>query len=194
MRPFARILSFIVALIGLAMIVCVAFRLDERYLSMQIVQFFPLSGALIGGLLCLFAGLAPKPRAGDPEHEEGDPEPLRPSERLGWTLIGLALLLWGAAAAWQLLLAPAARPGSPSPADIGYAALPALLLLGLLALPTSGSRRERAYTALDTFIALTAILGLAWSLSPPGALLHQPLSSDQRTWLSLFYPSADLVL
>jgi two-component system, cell cycle response regulator len=115
-------------------------------------------------------------------------------ERLGWTLIGCALLAWTAGEAyfthffWDL-----ASPPVPSPADAGYVAFPVLALGGIVALACARVRGANRMMAADAATAALAVGAL--SASTVFEAVVKVVGGDRMALATnLAYPVGDLLL
>ncbi len=153
--------------------------------ALRVGQFSPLTGAFIGGTLALFSTLTPMRR-------KEQTEPWIGNEHLGWTLIGLGILMWGFGETfWRYYIAIGQTP-FPSTADIGYSGFPLLVFIGLLLQPAeTGSKRF--LLLMDSLIAMGSILAIAWFLLL-GSLAQGPGEAGLAKFLGLYYPITDTAL
>ncbi len=171
--------------IGVLMILNLGFHLGGDAL-LPIGRFFPLLGALIGGILALICVNTPF-RRGE------NAEPWFGRERLGWTLIGCGFIGWSIGESfWRYYVAHGQSP-FPSLADLGYSSCEPLILLGLFLQPFSKQGNKRLFLLLDSLIAMGALLAIAWFLLL-GSLAQTPAESGLAKFLGLYYPSSDVVL
>ncbi len=149
-------------------------------------DFSPLVGAFIGGLLILIC-------VNIPISLEEDIEPWLKREQIAWNLIGLGCLAWAIGECfWRYFLAQGQNT-FPSLADVGYSSLPPLCFVGLLLQPFSRNNRRRLFLALDSLIAMGALLSIAWFLLL-GSLAEQANETSLAKFLGLYYPIADVAL
>jgi diguanylate cyclase (GGDEF)-like protein/putative nucleotidyltransferase with HDIG domain len=116
-------------------------------------------------------------------------------ERLGWSLIGGALLAWTAGEAYfTLVLWDLASPPVPSPADVGYLLFPVLALAGFVALACARVRGADRLMAVDAAIAALAAGAVSAALVF-GAVADVVGGGDQLAIATnLAYPVGDLLL
>ncbi len=116
-------------------------------------------------------------------------------ERLGWSLIGGALLAWTAGEAYfTLVLWDLASPPVPSPADVGYLLFPVLALGGIVALACARVRGADRLVAADAATAALAAGAVSAALVF-GAVVGVVGGGDQLALATnLAYPVADLLL
>ena len=149
-------------------------------------KYSQLIGALLGGLLAIISVNIPI-RLGE------EAEPWLGRERLAWTLIGIGAILWGLGeCAYRYELANN-LPNFPALSDVGYAALPPLIFLGLLLQPSSDEERGRFMVLLDSLISMGAILSIAWFLLL-GSMAQAPGEANLAKFLGLYYPISDMAL
>lgn len=180
-----RTLIKAVGWLGLGMVAVVVFHLGGP-IALRVGQFSPLTGAFIGGLLVLASVLMPI-RRGE------NAEPWIGAEKLGWMFIGLGVILWGLGESfWRYYISIGQTP-FPSTADIGYAAFPLCIFLGLLLQPPAESGSKRLLVLMDSLISMGSILALAWYLLL-GSLAQAPGEANLAKFLGLYYPIADTAL
>lgn len=171
--------------IGLGMVVVVVFRLGGT-VALRVGQFAPVTGALIGGIMVLVSVLSPI-RLGE------NAEPWIGTEKLGWLLIGLGVVMWGLGdAQWRYYISMGETP-FPSTADIGYSAFPLFIFVGLLLQPPAESGSKRLLVLMDSLISMGSILAIAWYLLL-GSLAQAPGEANLAKFLGLYYPIADTAL
>ena len=150
-----------------------------------IFKFAPLTGALLGGGLTLISMFR--------NSRTGDYEPWYGNEQLAWVLIGCGQIMWALGEGfWRYFNAIGQTP-FPSLADGGYALFPLLCFVGLLILPSVGTRLQRTLVALDSLTAMGALLAISWYLLL-GALALAPIEGGLAKFLGLYYPTADACL
>lgn len=185
MQMIWRTIIKAVGWIGLGMVVVVVFHLGGT-VALRVGQFSPLTGAFIGGMMVLVSALAPI-RRGE------NAEPWIGTEKLGWMLIGLGILLWGLGETnWRYYVSIGQSP-FPSTADIGYSAFPIFIFTGLLLQPSAESGSKRLLVLLDSLISMGSILAIAWYLLL-GSLAQTPGEANLGKFLLLYYPIADTAL
>ena len=149
-------------------------------------EFTQLAGAIIGGTIAVVSVNVPRGNEAT--------EPLLARERLAWTLVGVGLLMWGFGESfWRYYILTNQSP-FPSYADIGYSALPPLVFVGLLILPTSGIGSRRLLMLLDSLISMGALLAIGWYLLLGNLALHSPVEDPLAKFLGLYYPTTDVAL
>ena len=149
-------------------------------------EFTQLAGAIIGGTIAVVSVNVPRGNEAT--------EPLLARERLAWTLVGMGLLLWGFGESfWRYYILTNQSP-FPSYADIGYSALPPLVFVGLLILPTSGVGSRRLLMLLDSLISMGALLAIGWYLLLGDLALHSTVEDPLAKFLGLYYPTTDVAL
>jgi diguanylate cyclase (GGDEF)-like protein len=118
-----------------------------------------------------------------------------PRERLGWGLIGLALVVYAGAEAYYLAaISGTGEVPSPSPADAGYLAFYAIAYAGLIALVRDQLGRFPSVRWLDGLIVGTAVAALAAALAL-GPIVDDSVSgSTAEVAVNLAYPIADVIL
>ena len=116
-------------------------------------------------------------------------------ERLGWMLIGGALLAWTAGEAYfTSVLWDLASPPVPSPADVGYLLFPVLALGGFVALACARVRGADRLMAADAATAALAAGAVSAALVF-GAVVGVVGGGDKLALATnLAYPVADLLL
>ena len=117
-------------------------------------------------------------------------------ERASWMFIGLGITAWGVGmVVWSYYeLGLGQETPFPSFADLGYLALPPLMFIGLLMLPTSGTLTgERLKTGLDAFIIMTSIATVGWFFVI-GPTYTQADATVAEKFIGLAYPVGDLIL
>ncbi len=150
-------------------------------------RFAQLFGALVGGAITLIS-------INIPRHSEETTEPLLSRERLAWTLVGCGLLAWGfGESIWRYYIITNQNP-FPSYADLGYAALPPFIFVGLLLLPSSGSGRRTIMLLLDSLISMGALLAIGWYLLFGDIALLSTTEDLLAKFLGLYYPTTDVAL
>jgi len=149
-------------------------------------QFSPLTGAFIGGVMVLISVLSPI-RRGE------NAEPWISSEKVGWLLIGLGVILWGLGETnWRYYISIGQTP-FPSTADIGYSLFPLCIFTGLLLQPSAESGSKRMLVLMDSLISMGSILAIAWYLLL-GSVAQAPGEANLGKFLLLYYPIADTAL
>jgi hypothetical protein len=149
-------------------------------------RFAQLTGAIIGGVLTLYA-------ARKRVREDEDVEPWLGREQLAWTLVGCGLLMWGVGESiWRYYLFTNQKP-FPSYADIGYSSLPPLVFIGMLLIPSSGVGRRKIMMVFDSLIAMGAMLAIGWYLLL-GSLALASSQDVLAKFLGLYYPTTDIAL
>lgn len=171
--------------LGLGMVVIVVFHLGGT-IALRVGQFSPLTGAFIGGILVLLSVFAPI-RRGE------SAEPWIGTEKLGWMLIGLGVILWGLGESFWRYYVSIGQAPFPSTADIGYSAFPLCIFGGLLLQPSAESGDKRFLVLMDSLISMGSILALAWYLLL-GSLAQAPGEANLAKFLGLYYPIADTAL
>jgi diguanylate cyclase (GGDEF)-like protein/putative nucleotidyltransferase with HDIG domain len=115
-------------------------------------------------------------------------------ERLGWALIGAALLAWTAGEAYfTLVLWDLASPPVPSPADVGYLLFPVLGLGGVIALACARVRGADGMMAADAATAALAAGAVSAALVF-GAVVDVVGGDRLSLATNLAYPVTDLLL
>jgi diguanylate cyclase (GGDEF)-like protein len=115
-------------------------------------------------------------------------------ERLGWSLIGGALLAWTAGEAYfTLVLWDLASPPVPSPADVGFLLFPVLGLSGIVALACARVRRADRMMAVDAATAALAAGAVSAALVF-GAVVGVVGGDRLALATNLAYPVTDLLL
>ena len=116
-------------------------------------------------------------------------------ERLGWTLIGLALLAYATAEIYYLAeISGAGEVPTPSPADIGYLLFYPIAYAGLIALAREQLGSFPAIRWLDGLIAGGAVAALAATLAL-GPIVDDSISgSTLAVATNLAYPIGDLIM
>jgi signal transduction histidine kinase len=170
--------------LGFVMIGIVGLHLGGESV-LKVGVYSQLLGAFIGGFLILLSA--------NTSWLSGEAATLWPKrERLGWTLIGCACLMWGIGEGfWRYSFALGQNP-FPSLADIGYASFPPLVLLGLL-LSFSRIGSQRLLVLLDSLIAMGSFLAISWYLLL-GSLAQASGETTLAKFLGLYYPTADVAL
>ena len=116
-------------------------------------------------------------------------------ERLGWLLVGGALLAWTAGEAYfTLVLWDLASPPVPSPADVGYLLFPILALAGFVALACARVRGANRLMAADAAIAALAAGAVSAALVFGAVAGAVGGGDDLAIATNLAYPVADLLL
>lgn len=178
-NPFVLIVS----------VICIAFLMALFvlfHLGGPTWKFAQLTGAIIGGILTLYAARARM-------REDEDVEPWLGREQLAWTLVGCGVLMWGVGESiWRYYLFTNQSP-FPSYADIGYSSLPPLVFVGMLLIPSSGVGRRKAMMLLDSLIAMGAMLAIGWYLLL-GSLALASGENALAKFLGLYYPTTDIAL
>ncbi len=181
MRSLSRPLLSLMALIALWIILAILF-----HLAGIVWEFSQLLGAAVGGILTLYAALAPM-------KEDEQVEPWLGRERLGWLLVGCGLLMWAfGESIWRYYILTNQSP-FPSYADIGYSSMPPLVFLGLLLQPSSDAGRGRVLTLFDSLIAMGSLLSIAWYLLL-GSLALGSNENLAAKILGIYYPTSDVAL
>jgi hypothetical protein len=167
------------------MVVVVVFHLGGP-VAKHVGQFSPLTGAFIGGVMVLISVLSPI-RRGE------NAEPWISSEKVGWLLIGLGVILWGLGETnWRYYISIGQTP-FPSTADIGYSLFPLCIFTGLLLQPSAESGSKRMLVLMDSLISMGSILAIAWYLLL-GSVAQAPGEANLGKFLLLYYPVADTAL
>lgn len=149
-------------------------------------EFSQLVGAMVGGVIALYAARLPI-------RDEEEVEPWLGREKIAWTLIGCGLIMWGLGeSVWRYYILTNQSP-FPSYADIGYSSLPPLVFIGLLLQPSSGIGRSRFLTLLDSLIAMSSLLVIGWFLLL-GSLALASNENVLAKFLGLYYPTSDIAL
>lgn len=170
---------------GVLMILILGFHLGGSAL-LPIGHFFPLLGALTGGMLTLVS-VSTRSRQGE------NVESWSGHEQLGWTIIGCGFIAWGIGESfWRYYVAQGQAP-FPSLADLGYSSCDPLVLLGLFLQPFSKQGGKRMFLFLDSLIAMGALLAIAWFLLL-GSLAQNQEVSGLGKFLGIYYPGSDVVL
>jgi hypothetical protein len=152
----------------------------------KIGDFSPLVGSFIGGILVLVC-------INIPESLGEEVEPWLKRERMAWNLIGLGCLGWAIGECfWRYYLSQGESP-FPSLADLGYSSFPPLCFAGLILQPFSRSNRRQIFLALDSLVAMGALLSIAWFLLL-GSLANAANETFLAKFLGLYYPVADIAL
>jgi len=185
MQSLSRTIVKGVVWIGAGMVIIVVLHLGGN-LALRVGQFSPLTGAFIGGALVLSSVLMPMRKG-------GNTEPWIGYEQVGWTLIGLGVVMWGIGETfWRYYISIGQTP-FPSPADIGYFSFPLLVFIGLLLQPSSESGGKRFLLLMDSLISMGSILAIAWYLLL-GSLAQTPGEANLAKFLGLYYPISDMAL
>src|SRR5258708_7682272 len=141
MHSIWRTIAKGVGWIGLGMVVVVVFHLGGT-VAKHVGQFAPVTGAFIGGTMVLTGVLSPI-RRGE------NAGPWISTEKLGWMLIGLGVIMWGLGDTnWRYYVSMGETP-FPSTADIGYSTFPLLIFAGLLLQPPAESGSKRLLVLMD---------------------------------------------
>lgn len=185
MQVVWRTLIKAVGWLGLGMVAIVVFHLGGT-IALRVGQFSPLTGAFIGGILVLISVFSPI-RRGE------SAEPWIGKEKLGWMLIGLGVILWGAGESFWRYYVSIGQAPFPSFADIGYSAFPLCIFVGLMLQPSAESGGNRLLMLMDSLISMGSILALAWYLLL-GSLAQAPGEANLAKFLGLYYPIADTAL
>ena len=181
MHSFSRPFLAGVAAIAVLLILAISFHLGGIAW-----EFSQLAGALVGGIIALFA-------ARTPIRDDEEVEPWLGREQLGWTLVGCGIIMWGLGEmVWRYYILTNQSP-FPSYADIGYASLPPLIFIGLMLQPSSDAGRGRLLTLLDSIMAMGALLSIAWYLLL-GSLAFQSTENLAAKILGIYYPTTDVAL
>lgn len=176
-RPFLGSVAAIAVLLTLAI---------SLHLGGIAWEFSQLTGALVGGIIALFAARIPM-------RDDEEVEPWLGREQLGWTLVGCGIIMWALGEmVWRYYILTNQSP-FPSYADIGYASLPPLIFIGLLLQPSSDAGRGRLLTLLDSIMAMGALLSIAWYLLL-GSLAFQSTENLAAKILGIYYPTTDVAL
>lgn len=173
-------LGFIIG-VGLLMVVILAFQIGGA-----IGDYVPLVGASIGGVFVLVC-------TNRPFSLEENVEPWLKRERLAWNLIGSGCLAWAIGECFWRYYQLQGQDPFPSLADLGYSCLPPLCFAGLLLQPLTKSKGKRLFLALDSLIAMGALLSIAWFLLL-GSLAEAADETALAKFLGLYYPIADIAL
>src|SRR6266567_2139660 len=186
MNSSTRIVVRSAVWLGIIVLIIVAFHIGDSNFVLHVGHFSPLTGAFIGGFLALISVSFPI-RRGE------SAEPWIGTERFGWTLIGLGVIMWGICdCIWRYYMSIGQSP-FPSLADIGYFSFPLLVFAGLLLQPPSGAGRKRLLILLDSLISMGSILAIAWYLLL-GSLAQAPGEANLAKFLGLYYPITDTAL
>ncbi len=186
MNSSTRIVVRSAVWLGIIVLIIVAFHIGDSNFVLHVGHFSPLTGAFIGGFLALISVSFPI-RRGE------SAEPWIGTERFGWTLIGLGVIMWGIGDCfWRYYVSMGQSP-FPSLADIGYFSFPLLVFAGLLLQPPSGGGRKRLLLLLDSLISMGSILAIAWYLLL-GSLAQAPGEANLAKFLGLYYPITDTAL
>lgn len=179
----SRIRNVLFGITGLAILLILFISFHLGGISWEFSQ---LVGAMVGGVLALYAARLPI-------RDEEEVEPWLGRERLAWTLIGCGLIMWGLGeSVWRYYILTKQSP-FPSYADIGYSSLPPLVFIGLLLQPSSGAGRSRLLTLLDSLIAMGSLLVIGWFLLL-GSLALASNENVLAKFLGLYYPTSDIAL
>lgn len=117
-----------------------------------------------------------------------------PRERLGWAVLGVAILFWGAGEVyWTLYIVDAPAPPYPSPADALYLAFYPLVFLGLAGLVRARASELEWRRWTDGAIAAlgTAALGTAFVFD---FVADHTSGSDIQVATTLAYPLGDIAI
>jgi diguanylate cyclase (GGDEF)-like protein len=117
-----------------------------------------------------------------------------PRERLGWTLMGIAILFWGAGEVyWTLFILDNPSPPYPSPADALYLAFYPLACAGLAGLVRARAQELDWRRWTDAAIAAlgTAALGTAFIFD---FVADHTSGSGLQVATTLAYPLGDIVM
>ncbi len=185
MHSLSRTLVKGVAWIGAGMVVIVVLHLGGPF-ALRVGQFSPLTGAFIGGALVLSSALVPMSK-------RGRTEPWIGYEQVGWTLIGLGVVMWGIGETFWRYYVSIGQTPFPSSADIGYFSFPLLVFVGLLLQPSSEAGGKRLLLLMDSLISMGSILAIAWYLLL-GSLAQAPGEANIAKFLGLYYPISDMAL
>lgn len=178
------VLGFIAG-VGFLMLVILGFHVGNEMIF-KVGNFSPLVGAFIGGIFVLAC-------TNIPFSLEENAEPWLKRERIAWNLIGAGCVAWGIGECfWRYYLSQGQSP-FPSLADLGYSSFAPLCFIGLLLQPFSKGNRKRLFLALDSLIAMGALLSIAWFLLL-GSLAETANESGLAKFLGLYYPIADIAL
>jgi hypothetical protein len=176
----------VIAVIGIELIIALAILLhigENIVPGVSLYKFTPLLGALLGSSLVFFSTLTSAKTV----------VPWFGYERRGWLLVGCGQLVWGIGESFWRYYTVIGQSTFPSLADIGYAGFPAICFIGLLLQPNSGRKLQRTLVALDSLIAMGALLAISWYLLL-GAVALNPDKALLEKFLGLYYPIADASL
>lgn len=182
-----RRVVLIVVVIELVIALAILLHVGENMSKgVSLYKFAPLLGAFIGSGLTLFSTLMSADATRPSESWLGN-------ERFSWILIGFGQIMWGLGESfWRYYTAIGQSP-FPSIADAGYVWFPALCFIGLLLQPGSGGRQQRTLVALDSLVAMGALLAISWYLLL-GAVAQSPTENTLAKVFGLYYPTADVSL
>ncbi|MBO0780280.1 MAG: hypothetical protein J2P37_15755 [Ktedonobacteraceae bacterium] len=186
--PVRKVIPIIVVGIELVVAIAILFHIGENVSNkgLSLYKFTPLLGALFGSALTLFSIFASA-------RSNKALEPWSGYERSSWILIGCGQIIWGLGESFWRYYSAISQSPFPSIADAGYACFPALCFVGLLSQPNSGDRLQRTLVALDSLIAMGALLAISWFLLL-GTLAQTPNQDGLAKFLGLYYPTADASL
>ncbi|HEX5929015.1 MAG TPA: GGDEF domain-containing protein [Solirubrobacterales bacterium] len=142
-----------------------------------------LIGAAVYDAVVLGAGLACLARAS-----------IYGNERKAWILLGLAILVWGAAEVyWSVAIEGNPNAPYPSPADVGYLAFYPLAYAGLALLVRARAREMNWRLWMDGLIAAlgTAALGTAFVFD---FVAEEATGSTLEIVTTLAYPLGDIAM
>ena len=135
-----RPIRAVVIILGAWLVVCELHGLGVAWAPAGPEKWLHLPMMGIGAALCIARGI------------------IRPRERAGWILIGLAVLAWALGELYfTAVLWSDASPPVPSAADAGYLSLPPLIILGVVVLTRSRVRQVEPMIFVDGLIAGLAV-------------------------------------
>ncbi|GHO54065.1 hypothetical protein [Ktedonobacter robiniae] len=181
----------VTAIIGLELIIALTILLhigENASPGVSLYKFTPLLGAIVGSCLTFFSI---RKSALNISAERS--EAWIGYEKAGWILVCLAQAMWGLGESFWRYYSAIGDPPFPSLADAGYMFFPALCFIGLVLQPNAKGRLERTLVALDSLIAMGALLAISWYLLL-GAIAQSPATTSLAKFISLYYPAADVSL
>jgi hypothetical protein len=183
----------VVVVIGLELIIVLVVLLHvgaNANPGLSLYKFVPLLGAIVGSCLTFFSiyKSAPAISAGRSEAWVG-------YEKASWILVGIGQIVWGLGEGFWRYYSAQGVPPFPSLADMGYILFPAFCFLGLVLQPSveGGKGMKQILLALDSLIAMGALLAISWYLLL-GAVAQSPTTTGLAKFISLYYPTADTCL
>lgn len=179
-RATATVWAAALGAVGLGSFVVFLFAGVASAWSLLVVNDLVQTGSALGaGLICVWVA-----RSG------------RPERRLGWSLIAVALVGWGAGQgywSWSEIVAGREAP-FPSPADLGYLTFPVFAVAGAWKLQAGSAAALARGRAIADALTMAAVLFiLSWPL-----LLDPIFDAESERLLALTvalaYPVGDLVV
>lgn len=181
----------VTAIIELELIIALTILLhigENASPGVSLYKFTPLLGAIVGSCLTFFSI---RKSALNISAERS--EAWIGYEKAGWILVCLGQAMWGLGESFWRYYSAIGDPPFPSLADAGYMFFPALCFIGLVLQPNAKGRLERTLVALDSLIAMGALLAISWYLLL-GAIAQSPATTSLAKFISLYYPAADVSL